>query len=333
MTGSPAVGEAVALARGGRGAEGAARLEAAAGGGDPRALLALALWRIDGRLIARDLVAARAGLVRAAALGDCDAARVAAALLANGTGGPADWPGALAMLRAWSDRDPDAARQLALIDAMAVTDSGDPSDVPLPQVLHEVPLVARFPALFSGDECAFLLEAAAARFKPALIFHEGQRRFVADPLRDGETASFPFISEGPAVHALNRRIAAASGTDVRRGETLQVLRYAGGQQYRPHLDAIPGLANQRVLTVLVYLNDDYDGGETDFPTLDVTVKGRTGDALMFANADANGRPDARTRHAGRPVTRGTKLAASRWIRARPPDDAASGFGQHEAGRS
>ena len=39
-----------------------------------------------------------------------------------------------------------------------------------------------------------------------------------------------------------------------------------GQEYRPHFDAIGNADNQRVLTFLVYLNDDYEGGETDFLT-------------------------------------------------------------------
>ena len=47
-------------------------------------------------------------------------------------------------------------------------------------------------------------------------------------------------------------------------------------------------------------------------------------------SDHSGEPDPRSRHCGRPVTAGTKLIASRWIRQRPPDDPARGFGQHEA---
>jgi len=49
------------------------------------------------------------------------------------------------------------------------------------------------------------------------------------------------------------------------------------------------------------------------------VKGSTGDALIFRNVDASGRPDPAARHAGLPVIRGEKLIASRWIRERPLD--------------
>ena len=100
-----------------------------------------------------------------------------------------------------------------------------------------------------------------------------------------------------------------------QGETLQLLRYAPGAQYRAHFDALAGEANQRVATVLVYLTDDYEGGETQFVRTGLAYRGRKGDALLFRNVDAGGRPDPMALHAGLPVTRGVKIIASRWIRA------------------
>jgi prolyl 4-hydroxylase len=125
------------------------------------------------------------------------------------------------------------------------------------------------------------------------------------------------MAESPAVHALNRRLAAASDTRVEQGEPLQVLRYSPGQEYRPHLDAIADVDNQRILTFLVYLNDDYVGGETEFLATGLKVKGAKGDGLLFRNADTAARPDPRAKHAGLPVDSGEKYLASRWIRERP----------------
>jgi prolyl 4-hydroxylase len=104
---------------------------------------------------------------------------------------------------------------------------------------------------------------------------------------------------------------------VEQGEPLQVLRYAPGQQYRRHLDGVPGLANQRILTALVYLNHGYTGGGTAFPKADLTVEGRQGDVLVFRNASGDGRIDPLSEHAGLPVATGTKLLASRWIHSHP----------------
>lgn len=321
--------QAEALAARGRAAEAVALLDREAAAGDPEAGFTLGLWLLEGRLVARDAARSRAYLGIAAELGSAAAARIHTGFLATGTGGPPDWAGAVAALDRWSDRDALAAEQRSLIAAMGLTEAGDPAAVPKPEMLSETPHVARLPGLFSADECRFLVGRAEARFKPALIFHEGRQAFVRDPVRDSDSAGFPLVFENPVVHALNRRIAAASGTDVSRGETLQVLRYAPGQQYRPHLDAVPGLDNQRSLTVIVYLSDDYAGGETCFPHSGLAVKGARGDGLLFRNALPDGRPDPATRHCGNPVSDGVKLIASRWIRERPPADPDRGFGSHE----
>jgi prolyl 4-hydroxylase len=211
---------------------------------------------------------------------------------------------------------------------MNLDSEGEAQALPQAERLSDVPHVVRLASLLSLDECRFLARAAEPRLKPSLIFHEGQRRFVRDPLRDSDATGFPLLLESPAVHAINRRLAAASGTVVSQGEPLQVLRYQPGQQYRAHLDAIPGLANQRHLTLLVYLNEDYEGGETFFISSNLSVKGRIGDGLLFANALPDGRSDPASLHSGLPVTAGTKLLASRWIRQRPPPSGEA-FGQEE----
>ncbi|MET0180846.1 MAG: 2OG-Fe(II) oxygenase, partial [Novosphingobium sp.] len=88
---------------------------------------------------------------------------------------------------------------------------------------------------------------------------------------------------------------------------------------RPHHDAIAGLTNPRVWTVLIYLNEGYGGGETHFPANGLRVKGRIGDAVLFRNLTPAGDPDPLAGHAGLPVSAGEKWLATRWIRARPFD--------------
>ena len=64
---------------------------------------------------------------------------------------------------------------------------------------------------------------------------------------------------------------------------------------------------ERIVTFLLYLNDDDDDGRTEFVNLGIAHKGRRGEGLFFVNALENGLPDRRTLHAGRPPTRGEKL--------------------------
>jgi hypothetical protein len=127
------------------------------------------------------------------------------------------------------------------------------------------------------------------------------------------------------VHAVVRdRIAALTGLPHCGLEPPSVFRYQAGEQFSPHFDfldpTVPALAQeiartgQCLATVLVYLNDDFDGGETEFAELGLRIKGRKGDALVFRNADAQSTPDRRTRHAGLPPTRGEKWLFSQFVR-------------------
>ena len=285
--------------------------------GDALAARELASWLLEGRIIRRNLAEARAYFERAAALGDGRSAAIVRAFIAGGVGGPADWPRAIQLLRDAAATDPDAQTQLTLIENMALAPDGDPQAAFPSKVLSEDPDIRLFPAFFSKAECDYLIEAARPALRPSFVIDPHSGREIPNPIRTSRGVGFPFVDENPAIHALNRRIAAVSATDVRAGEPLQVLSYAPGQQYREHSDALPNVApgQQRVLTFLVYLDEDYEGGETAFPALGLQVRGRTGDGLLFRNAARDGTPDQRSIHAGLPVTRGVKHVASRWIRA------------------
>ena len=316
----PQIAQAYALVSAGRVPEALTLLGRLAAAGDGPALWQIAEWRREGQLMPRDYAIARECYGRAGAAGLIEAQRRYIAFLAVGVGGPRDWAGSLKLLEEMAAYYPPAQRELALVRAMALTAEGDPVSVPAAEVLSESPSIARFSALFSDEECRYLAQAAEPYFEPAMTVDERTGRQFLNPVRTSDTAVFPWVAENPAIHALNRRLAAASGTAPERGEPLQVLRYAVGQQYRPHIDAIPGMDNQRVLTALVYLNDHFEGGETDFPEACVRIAARQGDGIVFGNVDGEGRPDPKAVHAGLPVTRGAKLLASRWIRARPFTD-------------
>jgi prolyl 4-hydroxylase len=183
--------------------------------------------------------------------------------------------------------------------------------------LSVTPEVWRFNDFASLTECLYLIETAEPLLQQSVVVDPVTGQFRPHPVRTSEGATFPWVSEDLVVTALNRRIAVASGTDASCGEPLQVLRYRPGQEYRPHLDALPTGANQRVLTMLVYLNEDYEGGETLFSRTGLKYAGKAGDGLLFRNANPDGVPDPSAEHAGLPVLAGEKYVASRWIRERP----------------
>ena len=113
-----------------------------------------------------------------------------------------------------------------------------------------------------------------------------------------------------------------------RHTEIQLLRYDEGQYYKSHSDFLGGSerfrAGPRALTLLVYLDEPLEGGETAFPELGLTVRPKRGRALLWPSAlDADPLvKDARTRHQALPVRRGVKHAVNLWYYQRDMWEAA-----------
>ena len=106
-------------------------------------------------------------------------------------------------------------------------------------------------------------------------------------------------------------------------EELQVVNYKPGGFFRAHYDACVGNKYEcerlnkegpRYLTVLFYLNDNFEGGETIFPKINKLVKPEKGKAVIFQNVDNNGVIITQALHGGEPVKNGEKWIANKWIK-------------------
>lgn len=102
-------------------------------------------------------------------------------------------------------------------------------------------------------------------------------------------------------------------------ESFQVLRYETGQKYITHHDygseEVSLACGPRVLTFFLYLSDVEEGGETNFPLLNIAVTPKKGRALLWPSVlDSDPeQQDSRTMHEAKPVIRGRKFAANSWI--------------------
>lgn len=289
----------------------------AAESGDAHALLQLAMWRLAGNPVPRDLLAARTALRKSAERGNLDAHLLETALTANGSGGPADWKTAVRELERINTNDEYISRLRVMLDAMQLDDEGAPVTVPAPIDLTSDGTVRRLRGFLSPSECAHIAHSVSDILAPADVIDPRSGRQIAHPVRTSDSAVIGPIREDLVIRAVNRRIAVATQTDIDQGEALTVLRYSPGQQFRMHVDTLPAVRNQRVKTVLIYLNQGFRGGETVFPDHHLSESAITGDAIIFDNVTADGNPDQRSRHAGLPVIQGVKWLATRWIRARP----------------
>jgi prolyl 4-hydroxylase len=97
-----------------------------------------------------------------------------------------------------------------------------------------------------------------------------------------------------------------------------------GEEYKPHHDFfhintdyyenIIKSGGQRTHSFLFYLNDNFEGGETEFTTKKIKISAKRGRMLIWENLDYNGDPDMDSLHAGLPVVGGEKWVAIVWVR-------------------
>jgi hypothetical protein len=187
------------------------------------------------------------------------------------------------------------------------------------------PLVRSYARFASADVCQWLIERARGRLSRALVYEAISREVMAKPTRTNTAAVFNIVDTDLVLVLAQLRMAACLGVPLRQFEAITVLHYDAGEEITEHYDfvdpSLPSYAQEiaekgdRIVTFLVYLNDDYEGGETAFPRLGISHKGRRGEGLFFVNSEG-GRADTRTLHAGRTPVGGEKWIVSQFVRDR-----------------
>jgi hypothetical protein len=277
-----------------------------------------------------------------AAAGMPDAIERRALFECMGVGRPRDWNKALdSLAEAAAAGSQGAARQLVLLAEDRFDAEPPPRNcaelrarisldgrlqAPRGLDLSSDPLIKTIAGFATAAECKWLIAAAAPHLERAIIYSTETGEPGRDAGRTNRFALFDFAHLDLVIEMIRARIASAIGAPLPCLEVSQVLSYAAGEEFAPHCDFLDARSmadeiarrGQRAVTVLVYLNEEFEGGETSFPELGLDHRGRTGDALVFSNVDPGGMPDPRTRHAGRPPTHGEKWLFSQWVRDRMP---------------
>jgi len=278
-------------------------------------------------------------LFEAAQRGEPHAQERAAALLAGGIYTRQSWPTALKMLGSAAANGNRSAR----LQLSAMTGIPDPGGdwqqlavgfdlttwlaKPASERVKGEASILRFSELLTDPICAWLIDQARGRLVRARVYDPIGKRETVDEMRSNTTAVFG-VAEVSALHFLvQARMASACGSPLTHFEAPAILHYEPGEQITPHFDFIDPRApdyqqqikvqGQRVFTFLLYLNDDYQGGETAFPKIGIEHRGRVREGLLFSNVDAGGNPDLRMLHAGKAPTNGEKWILSQFIRRRP----------------
>lgn len=187
----------------------------------------------------------------------------------------------------------------------------------------ERPLVAVLDDVFSPEECDGVVALARVRLQPSATLSPDTGE---NQVKDHRTSQGAFLDDAgePLLQRLNRRIAEIMNQPVAHGETLHVLHYGVGAEYKPHHDYFDptnaGFAatlrrgGQRVATLIVYLNDVEEAGDTVFPHLGLSIVPKKGSAVYFEYVNGAGQLDEASLHGGAPVLRGEKWVATKWVR-------------------
>ena len=286
-------------------------------------------------------------ITRHAHEGDADARYVLAILTASGIGIPQDLKASLDHLcQAAQGGHPQAQRELAalvgnwrLVENIAAgrlppadtwrnlrTAVDIPAWLQIPdgQMLSQAPRIAAARRYLSAPLCDWLVRLGQPHLGGATIYDADSGALRSDERRTNTATYYGLELIDIVLAFIRARVSALANVSISGLETSQLLHYRVGEEFAAHCDYLdpnnPGHARdiaangQRALTVLIYLNDDYEGGDTTFPDIGRSFKGRKGDLLVFWNLTPDGAPDWRTRHVGTAPTRGEKWLFSQWIR-------------------
>lgn len=321
-------------------------LTAAASRGDLTAKTALAKHMIAMPTSLKSFEEGQLLLKEAFALGSGEAAEFMAVMHAAGIGGEQNWSLALdylaqAALLGW-DR---ASQQLSILADQKDTDGAwnvnqaDVKDIrkrinlealfsiPEKQILSQAPRIRKCENFLAPRFCDWMIARARPNLGRARTYDAVVVNGRESEGRTNSSASFGVLELDLVLLLIQTRISLITDMPMFVMENASVLHYDIGQQFRPHYDYLdpnkPTHAadmrrlGQRLITCLIYLNDDFEGAETSFPKLQQKFRCDKGGALLFANIDQQGQPDPDTLHAGLSPTHGEKWLFSQWVRSGP----------------
>ncbi|KAF5790939.1 putative procollagen-proline 4-dioxygenase [Helianthus annuus] len=205
------------------------------------------------------------------------------------------------------------------------------------EVISWEPRAVIYHNFLSQEECEYLINMAKPHMVKSTVVDSDTGKSKDSRVR---TSSGTFLARGrdKTVRTIEKRIADFTFLPVEHGEGLQVLHYEVGQKYEPHYDYFQDEYNtqnggQRMATVLMYLSDVEEGGETVFPSAKgnisavpwwdelsdcgkegLSVKPKMGDALLFWSMRPDASLDPSSLHGGCPVIKGNKWSSTKWIR-------------------
>ena len=173
----------------------------------------------------------------------------------------------------------------------------------------------------SSKECDYMINENKDKMNHSTVVKliNGKEQLVEDSHRNSESC---YLSNSEYNFLINK-ISGLINKDSQYFEGLQIGHYIEGGFYKSHHDALDihtelgqsfvKTRGQRIITVLIYLNDVKKGGTTYFNNLDLRIKPRKGMAVVFFPAFLDREIDKRTLHTAEDVI-DEKWVTQLWVR-------------------
>ena len=171
----------------------------------------------------------------------------------------------------------------------------------------------------SKEDCLEVMAMIDLNHQPSSVVEGGYDVSTISQTRTSSTCNLDH--NNPIVQKIHNQIANFLGIDIVKGEHLQGQLYEEGQYFKPHQDFFSGPAydkhclasGNRTHTLMIYLNDDFEGGGTNFLNLNTIVKPEQGKAVAWENM-SDGECLESAMHEGMPIIKGKKYIITSWWR-------------------
>lgn len=186
----------------------------------------------------------------------------------------------------------------------------------------DAPDIVLLDHFMTASECDALCELSKDSLTKSTVVDDMTGDGVNHEARTSQGTYFT-LGQNSLVEKIEARISEITGIPAINGEGIQILNYVNGGEYKPHFDYFPdnagGRANmskggQRIMTIIMYLNDVKTGGATVFPEINLNIYPKKGSALYFSYCNSSDGVDPLTLHGGAPVIEGEKWIATKWLR-------------------
>jgi prolyl 4-hydroxylase len=177
-----------------------------------------------------------------------------------------------------------------------------------PTTIYSIaPYIAQYDNWLTDEDIATIL-SKDFKFVTGMV-HKPDGSLHVNLIRQCKTHRIEY-GDDPYFDSLTQRVADFfSIPNLMCIEPFPMMKYNPGDYFDWHSDLTAGFTTQRTATMIMYLNDNFEGGHTHFQHLSLKIKPKRGSVLVYYYT-----PAETLLHRGAPVISGTKFILTAFVR-------------------